>query len=99
MAYYKPGYRWSESQWYDVATDEQNEFGDTIFEQFSPKGVPTGRKSVAIGGVLVGLKTAESEHRYRAQGKALELKTALAAVLLDAPGAKDAAYWLLKSLD
>lgn len=60
--HYPEGTVYSNSEYRDVATGRQNEFGDTIFVQLDPKGKPTGRESVVIAGRLVGLEIAAKVH-------------------------------------
>lgn len=86
MAYFDPGTRYSNSATYDVATAEVNKFGDTIFEQRRPDDVPTGRRSVVIGGQLVSETIAEAIHRSQAEARALELRDALRRMLVQYAG-------------
>lgn len=58
------GTRYSDAQWYDVATDEVV-CGFQVFEQYSPKGEPTGRKSILVGDILCGIELAEGMRQHR----------------------------------
>lgn len=73
MAQFASGTRYSDSDVYDVATDRNNEFGDTIFIQFRPDGTPTGRESVVIDGRLYGVDVAAQVHRGHLEAAAPDL--------------------------
>lgn len=75
--HYPEGTRYSNSEYPDVATGRRNEFGDTIFIQLDPKGNPTGRESVVIGGNLVGIEVAGRIHEQNTRDAAQALLGAL----------------------
>lgn len=60
---YPPGTRYSDSTYYDVATD-RFVHGFQVFTQHAPDGTPTGRQSILDNnGLLCGLATAEAKRQ------------------------------------
>lgn len=75
------GTRHSNSEWYDAATDEVVH-GFQVFEQFSPDGKPTGRKSfIDHRGNLCSMEIAEQKRADALKDTAPELLAAIRAIL------------------